>query len=267
MLKESILVNWISSLTNFLEEFDKINLKTVVNEPIVLRDLKDISKILKRPFEETERIILDKEEQLKNELLDCFTQSELTFDLKRECSFCYGIFYEDKKIGRVHLNNGTFEVFDLLIEKVYSTKQVEFVYHQPLTVEEEIENKQECLLKIGTQDLVHKIKDVDNSISELELELLNLSKRKQEFKDNLTTQKFYFLNRELKFLNEHQEEIEMGYSSWESDVKNKIKSYKAIRHFLKELETEKSDSIYYDEFDKKMKLLNILEKEIQFKER
>ena len=65
MLKESILVNWISSLTNFLEEFDKINLKTVVNEPIVLRDLKDISKILKRPFEETERIILDKEEQLK----------------------------------------------------------------------------------------------------------------------------------------------------------------------------------------------------------
>lgn len=265
MMKESLVVNWISSLTSVLDEFSKIDLNKVTETPIYSSQLKDLAKLLNRTYEEADHLLRLKENQLRDELLACFETHQLELSLKRECSFCYGIYLEATKIGRVFLNDGRYEVFPMLLKEEYSQISIKDQEGILVSCEEESESRQiEVSLGIDESMLTQVEENHSNELKKLNEDLNGLIHKRIEVADMQWKNQWHQLTKESFKAITKKEDVLKGYDACIENLKVEIRAYQAMLHRISGLKNQTLDGQLLDELKMKRVLAQLFEKTLKF---
>lgn len=268
MMKESLIVSWISSLTSVLDDFNKIDLTQVVETPIYSSHLKDLAKLLNRTYEEADQILFLKEGQLRDELFRCFEAHELALDLKRECSFCYGIYSETTKIGRVFLNNGKYEIFPLQLKESYSQiplKEEEGVF---LITDQETESKQLMLsLELADLGFDQVEKDYTDQLTRLNEKMTDLNQKRLEVNQMQWKNQWHHFSKESFKVMTQKEDVLKGYDACLENLKIEIRAYQALLHRVSGLKQQTGGNSLVTELNTKRQLNELFQSVLHFQPR
>ena len=268
MMKESLVVSWISSLTSVLDEFNKIDLRKVVETPIYSRNLKSLAELLNRTYEEVDQLLLAKEHQLRDELLFCFENKGLELTMRRECSFCYGIYFESTKIARVFLNDGQYEVFPLTLKETYN--QVPIKEQEGILVANEGELEVKDIL-VSFEPELTSIEEVEakylNHLTQLNEEVKALTDKKTEISQMQWKTQWRQLNRESFKAMTRKEDVLKGYEATIENLKLEIRAYQAILHRVSGLKTQTINGELSSEMSMKKQLKYVFEETLNFSHR
>ena len=268
MMKESLVVSWISSLTSVLDEFNKIDLRKVVETPIYSRNLKSLAELLNRTYEEVDQLLLAKEHQLRDELLFYFENKGLDLTMRRECSFCYGIYFETTKIARVFLNDGQYEVFPLTLKETYNQTSIKEQEGILVVNEGELETK-EILVSIEPE--LTSIEDVEakylDRLTQLNEEVKMLTNKKTEVSQMQWKNQWRQLNRESIKAMTRKEDVLKGYEATIENLKLEIRAHQAILHRISGLKAQTLSGELSTEMLMKKQLKQLFEEILNFSNR
>lgn len=265
MMKESLLVNWISSLTGVLDEFNKTDLMRVSTTPIYSSHLKDLAKLLNRTYEEADQILRLKEHQLRDELLACFESHQLELELKRECLFCYGIYLESNKIGRVFLNDGRYEVFPIKLKEEYSQVLIKEEDGIFVVSQGETESKQIVLSLTIDETMMDQIETNHSSeLKKLNESLNDLTQKRIEVADMQWKNQWHHLTKESFKAITKKEDVLKGYDACIENLKVEIRAYQAMLHRISGLKNQTLEGQLLDELKMKRTLIQLFEKTLNF---
>ena len=268
MMKESLVVSWISSLTSVLDEFNKIDLTKVVETPIYSRHLKSLAELLNRTYEEVDQLLLAKEHQLRDELLFYFENKGLDLTMRRECSFCYGIYFESTKIARVFLNDGQYEVFPLILKETYNQTLIKEQEGILVAHEGELEVKE---ILASFEPELTSIEDIEasclNQLTRLNEDVKILTDKKTEVGQMQWKNQWRQLNRESFKAITRKEDVLKGYEATIENLRLEIRAYQAILHRVSGLKAQTISGELSAEMSMKKQLKHLFEETLNFSNR